>query len=88
MVHLVINTAHIRQKHVCWFTKRNGSGRIELFEVVNRLYHHPDASEEAVVRVTETVSVDETSVDSEKAATWVLLEACQKAVTTANEGGD
>lgn len=82
---LVINTKHREEKHISWFTKKYGMS-ISLHEVVERRYTHPD-SHQADIVVTEVLFVREAGVGSERAATWVLLEACQKAVTTANKGG-
>ncbi len=84
---VVINTRHIKEEHVCWFTRRTGLGNIQIIQIVNRTYPHPDAPDNAVIVVTETVGIEYAPIASERAATWVLLEACQKAVTTVNEGG-
>ncbi len=89
---LVINAEHREEKHISWFVKREFGSRLQdklrLYEVVERKYPHPDEPDKADVIVTQTVLIGEAHVSSQVAATWVLLEACQKAVTTVQEGGD
>lgn len=82
---LVINAKHREEKHVSWFTKNRGA-TISLHEVVERRYTHPDAPQADIV-VTEVLFIGEAGVGSERAATWVLLDACQNAVTAANKEG-
>jgi hypothetical protein len=89
---LVINAKHREEKHISWFVKRKVGVEIQdklgLYEVVERKYPHPDAPDRADVIVIEILFVKEAYVNSKETATWVLLEACQNAVTTEKKDGD
>ena len=83
---IVINTEPKKETHICFYVTRLASrraGEIQLIEVYEATYAHPQAPEDANIQVTETRLVDRANPISYKAATWLLLEAAQKAVQAA-----
>jgi len=78
MAIIVINTDSIEEKHVAYFTRREGR-KIFLHEVVEVKYVRPDYSG-ATISNLETRRIDEADEMDVRAPTWVLLEAAQRAV--------
>ena len=77
---LVINEQHIAERHLCWYTQDNVDS-INMFEVVERTYKHPQCPEHATTVVTEVKCVGRFKRSEGKAATLILLEAAQNAVS-------
>lgn len=79
----VINEDPVSTKHISWFTKPHADSDgmfIQLFEVVESSYRHPQAPGHAIIKVVEMKFRDKASRLSDKAATWILLEASLKAI--------
>jgi len=78
---LIINAPFLKQTHVSWYTKDGSGGNsIQLFEVVESHYKHPEAPEDATIPVIEIKFVKEVKRTSLEAGALVLLEANQNAV--------
>jgi len=79
---LIINEEPVKEKHICWFTERNSSDsrKIRLYEVRECFYRHPQALDIAFVKQLEVFFMDECNELDPKAATWILMEANQKAI--------
>lgn len=76
----VINSQPIGEKHLGWFSKLtvgiNGDENISLFEVVERIYPHPNAPNDATIRTTEVLermTVARNSIDAPQM--WMLYHA-------------
>jgi len=80
MALVIINEESIEQKHICWFTKRESFRIIKLYEVKECYYRHPEAKDYAIIKSIEVFFIDECNALEEKAASWVLMEANQKAI--------
>lgn len=78
---LIINSDPISEKHISWFTNCYSSTHVELREVVERTYQHPEAPEYATVKMIEIKchsSFNRLGVD---AGVVVLLEASLNSVS-------
>lgn len=85
---LVINSDPVSEKHISWFTRAGDKGNdIELYEIVERSYPHPQAPEYATVPVIEIKSVASFKRLSLQGATSVLLEASLNAITNDQRRG-
>jgi hypothetical protein len=71
----------IRTKHICYFTSSNGDD-INLCEVFEATYPHPEAPEDAVIPVIDMRVVKTLKRTHYQAAPLVLMEAQQKTVRT------
>jgi hypothetical protein len=78
---IVINTEPVSEKHICWYTVADSYDNIQLVEVVERFYVHPQAPDDAYIQQTEVISRNRASRLSSEAAAWILLEANQKAIS-------
>lgn len=80
MIIINIEEKPISVKHICWFTKESTSLEIVFCEVVEEIYRHPQAPEDA------TISKIATYVRKEGLRTslpeCVLLEAAQRNCST------
>lgn len=77
---IVINSDPVSESHICWFTRREKQ-LIELHEVVNVVYNHPQAPDCATINVIETRLREIMQITDAKAANAILLEASQTAIT-------
>jgi hypothetical protein len=68
----------LETKHVCFYTK-SSDDEIQLMEVYEETYPHPDAPNEGIVKLTTTRCVRSYKRTEFRAATTILLEASQKA---------
>lgn len=80
---LVINSDPKSEKHICYYVERDiyDSRRLCLYEVLHVTYAHPQASEYANVVNVETRRIGGGLRTDNRCATWVILEAAQKAVS-------
>jgi len=79
---LVINSDPVSEKHISWFTKDGNKGNeIELYEVVERMYPHPQVPEHATIAVMGIKSIGSFKRTGLDGATSVLLEASLNAIT-------
>lgn len=77
-----ITTEPISEKHIAWFTKDGNKGNeIELYEVVEHMYPHPQVPEHATIAVMGIKSIGSFKRTSLDGATSVLLEASLNAIT-------
>jgi len=81
---LTINEECVSERHICWLTKPVDLEIISLHEVIERQYPHPDYNG-CQVPVIEIKLIGEAPRSSEEAATWVLLEASQRAIKNISE---
>jgi len=79
---IIVSEEPVKQKHICWFTERKSgdSRKIRLYEVRECFYRHPDALDIALIQNLEIFFIEEFNELDPAAATWVLLEASQKAI--------
>jgi len=77
---LVINEEPVEEKHVSWFVRDSNGFAVQLYEVVELKYKHPQAPDDAFVYKFETKCCGNFFRVEPKAATLVLLEASEKAV--------
>ncbi|KKN99065.1 hypothetical protein LCGC14_0143120 [marine sediment metagenome] len=81
MIITVINEKPVSEKHISWFTKPASEGKyITLYEVVEQLYQHPQAPDEAVIPVLTTRQVHSALRSSLEGASLVLFEAAQTVI--------
>ena len=75
----------LSEKHICFFTREGFGERvagIDLYEVLEVQYRHPEAPTEASVQVVETRFISSHHRMSPHAANLVLLEAANKALSS------
>lgn len=70
----------IKTEHVCYFTTNEESGDISLCEVVYEHYPHPDAPQDAIIKLTTTKHICTHSRTSQRGAQLVLMEASQESM--------
>lgn len=70
----------IKTEHVCYFTTNAGFGEISLYEVVYEHYPHPDAPQDAVIKLTTIKHICTHSRISQRGAQLVLMEASQESM--------
>jgi hypothetical protein len=73
-------TAPVRTKHICWYTKDNGR-EITLFELVENFYEHPQAPDCALFPVYETVRHNTFIKGEHKASPLTLMQHMQATVS-------
>lgn len=82
MIQLAICTEpedFVKERHICYYAETK-SEQIELLEVVECFYKHPQAPDDAIIPVIETRMVARMHRNDFEAGSSVLLEANQKAV--------
>ena len=68
----------IKVRHICYYTTTNDD-KIDLHEVIEATYPHPEAPEDANILLTTTRLVKTVKRTSYHAAHLILMEAQQKA---------
>ena len=78
-----ITAEPIKVNHISWFTvKDNIKDEIELFEVIELFYPHPDAPEHATIQQLDTRFVKKVSrLRLRDACNLILLEAALEAIS-------
>ena len=68
----------LKTKHICFYTTKDHD-EITLMEMIEEVYPHPDAPQEAVIQLITYRVICSHTRTTERAANMVLLEAAQKA---------
>ncbi len=71
----------LETRHLAWFTRRGEKNTIQLWEVIEAKYPHPDVPDLAFTWIYETHRIDESHISVGKAAAWILLEAAERSIT-------
>ena len=83
---LIMNEDPISVKHISWFTKEDhSSDDIVLYEVVETSYSHPDVPNHLSLKNVEIRVHGSAKRTSEKADSWILLEASLRVVSQLTE---
>jgi hypothetical protein len=85
---LVINEDFVKEEHICWQVDNSGDGNISLYEVVNRTYRHPEAPEDAFIKVIEVVLRSTVKKNDSKAAPMFLLANAEENLNLLRKGKD
>ena len=72
----------IKTRHICYYATDAGNGEINLCEVFEATYPHPEAPQDAVIPVIDYRVVKTVRRQQYQAAHIVLMEAQQKACRT------
>lgn len=81
MIINIENEKLLKEKHICWFTQDKGE-EVQLIEVIERTYQHPQAPEHATISQFELIfHYKEKRVNKYLSSHLELLEQIQNTIS-------